>query len=66
MVFYTLLQKLPKNTQVAAGTFFIFALAAYPVISKEQKKGHDLFSQEKPAAVEKTETDREKLRRHLG
>ena len=37
------------------GTATLFAIAAYPVISKEQKKGHDLFSQEKPKAIEDKE-----------
>jgi len=67
MVFWTLLQKIPgQKLQVFVGTCTLFAVAAYPVISKEQKKGHDLFSQDKPQAVEKNESDRDKLRRHLG
>jgi len=56
-MFWTLLQKVPggKHAQVFVGTATLFAIAAYPVISKEQKKGHDLFSQEKPKAIEDKE-----------
>jgi len=49
-----LLQKIPggPNIQVFVGTSVLLGLCAVPVYAKpKQKRGHDLFSQEKPEAV---------------
>mmetsp|Transcript_22282 Transcript_22282/g.49691 ORF Transcript_22282/g.49691 Transcript_22282/m.49691 type:complete len:80 (+) Transcript_22282:76-315(+) len=48
-----LLDKVPggPNTKVFVGTAVLLGLCAIPVFSKNEKRGHDLFSQEKPEAV---------------
>ncbi len=63
----SLLKKIPgERAQVFVGTFFIFAIAASPLAYKElnknseQRKGHDLFSQEKPQAILDAEEERRK------
>jgi len=46
-------QKIPggPNAQVAVGSAVILGLCAVPVFGKDTKRGHDLFSQEKPQAI---------------
>ena len=47
-------QKIPggPNVQVFVGTAILVGVCAIPVFSKpNEKRGHDLFSQEKPEAV---------------
>ncbi len=39
------------NIKVFIGVTVMVGLCAVPVFSKNQKRGHDLFSQEKPEAV---------------
>lgn len=59
----SLLQKIPggQRVQVFVGTALILGISAIPVFSNpKQKKGHDLFSQEKPEAVEQLEDERRK------
>jgi len=48
-----LIQKIPgpQNFQVFVATSILLGLCAVPVYTKDQKRGHDLFSQEKPEAV---------------
>lgn len=49
-----LLQKIPggQNVQVLVGTSLLLGLCAIPVFANpKEKRGHDLFSQEKPEAV---------------
>ena len=50
---FNLIQKLPggHNTKVFIGTSTLLGLCAIPVFYKPAKRGHDLFSQEKPEAV---------------
>ena len=47
------MQKIPggPKTQVFVGTSALLFLCAIPVFAKDEKRGHDLFSQEKPEAV---------------
>ena len=49
-----LVKKVPggQNAQVFIGTVFALSLCAIPIVTKETRKGHDLFSQEKPEAIE--------------
>mmetsp|Transcript_4872 Transcript_4872/g.5649 ORF Transcript_4872/g.5649 Transcript_4872/m.5649 type:complete len:86 (-) Transcript_4872:145-402(-) len=57
----SLLQKIPggPRVQVFVGTAFILGLSAIPIwYNPKQKKGHDLFSQDKPEAFEKLEDQR--------
>jgi len=59
----SLLQKIPggSRVQVFVGTAVILGISAIPIFSNpKQKKGHDLFSQEKPEAVEQREDERRK------
>jgi hypothetical protein len=51
--FYSV-RKIPGGlrVQVFLGTSFILGLSAIPVFYKPSKRGHDLFSQEKPEEVE--------------
>lgn len=51
--FSTLIKKVPggKNVQVFVGTLFSLGVCAIPVIYKETRAGHDLFSQEKPEEI---------------
>jgi hypothetical protein len=53
MLIKQLLQKIPggQNVQVFVGTTLFLGICALPVFLKDQKRGHDLFSQEKPEAV---------------
>lgn len=62
MVFLSLLNKLPggRNVRVFAGTTLLLAVCAVPIVLKEEKKGHDLFSQEKPAEIEEHQNKKEK------
>lgn len=55
----SLIRKIPggQRVQVFVGTAFILGLSAVPVFYKPQKKGHDLFSQEKPQAVEERQEE---------
>lgn len=48
-----LLSKLPgtENVKVFLGASIIIGGSAVPVFTKEEKRGHDLFSQERPEAV---------------
>jgi hypothetical protein len=39
----------------------LFGLAAAPVVLKDEKKGHDYFSQAKPQVVEEAEEARAKV-----
>eukprot|EP00549_Striatella_unipunctata_P006910 CAMPEP_0118711650 /NCGR_PEP_ID=MMETSP0800-20121206/24239_1 /TAXON_ID=210618 ORGANISM="Striatella unipunctata, Strain CCMP2910" /NCGR_SAMPLE_ID=MMETSP0800 /ASSEMBLY_ACC=CAM_ASM_000638 /LENGTH=90 /DNA_ID=CAMNT_0006616335 /DNA_START=39 /DNA_END=311 /DNA_ORIENTATION=+ len=50
--FKTLVQKIPggQNVQVFTAVVGICGLCAVPVFTKNDKRGHDLFSQEKPEA----------------
>ena len=56
------LRKVPggQGAQVFVGTSILFALAAAPVFLKSEKKGHDYFSQSKPAEIEAAEEARSK------
>lgn len=47
------LKKIPGGPRVQAfvGTAAILGLCAIPVFAKDDRPGHDLFSQEKPEAV---------------
>ncbi|KAI9916143.1 hypothetical protein PsorP6_016955 [Peronosclerospora sorghi] len=49
----TFLEKLPlsQNGKVFVGTSLCLALCAYPVLRKQQKAGHDLFSSERPQDI---------------
>jgi len=51
--FFSLIKKVPggKNVQVFVGTSFLLGVCSIPVIYKETKAGHDLFSQEKPEQI---------------
>jgi hypothetical protein len=52
MVLGQLTQKLSQKSKVAIGTFTLLGLCGVPVFAKpNEKRGHDLFSQEKPEAV---------------
>mmetsp|Transcript_7338 Transcript_7338/g.13914 ORF Transcript_7338/g.13914 Transcript_7338/m.13914 type:complete len:85 (+) Transcript_7338:491-745(+) len=48
-----LIQKIPgsQNFQVFVATSALIGLCGLPVFLKEQKRGHDLFSQERPEAI---------------
>lgn len=48
-----LIQKIPgsQNFQVFVATSVLIGLCGLPVFFKQQKRGHDLFSQERPEAV---------------
>jgi hypothetical protein len=48
-----ILSKIPggQNVQVFVGTTVLVGLCGVPVFFKNEKRGHDLFSQEKPEAV---------------
>lgn len=48
-----LIQKIPgpQNFQVFIATSVLIGLCGIPVFTKDQKRGHDLFSQEKPEAL---------------
>lgn len=48
-----LIQKIPgsQNFQVFVATSVLLGLCGIPVVLKDQKRGHDLFSQERPEAV---------------
>jgi hypothetical protein len=50
-------QKIPggPKVQVFVGTSVLLTLCAIPVLAKDQKRGHDLFSQEKPEAVQESQ-----------
>jgi hypothetical protein len=50
-----------QGAQVFVGTFLLFGLAAAPVVLKDEKKGHDYFSQAKPQVVEEAEEARAKV-----
>ncbi|KAG7395440.1 hypothetical protein PHYBOEH_003731 [Phytophthora boehmeriae] len=62
---HTFLEKLPlsQGGKVFVGTSLCLAICAYPVIRKQQKAGHDLFSSERPQDIVDSETKarREKL-----
>jgi hypothetical protein len=55
VMFLSLAQKIPggPRVRVAIGTTLMLAACAYPVFgkAKETKRGHDLFSQERPEAI---------------
>ena len=46
-----LAQKLSQNQKVFLGTFTLLGLCGVPVFFKNEKRGHDLFSQERPEAI---------------
>lgn len=48
-----ILSKIPggQNVQVFVGTTVLAGLCGIPVFFKNEKRGHDLFSQERPEAV---------------
>ena len=50
---HCLVQKIPggPKAQVFVGTSVLLTICAIPVLTKDEKRGHDLFSQEKPEAV---------------
>jgi hypothetical protein len=62
---YTLVKKIPggPRMQVFAVTIGSLALCAVPVFWKQEKQGHDLFSQEKPEAVRANEEKLQKQHR---
>jgi hypothetical protein len=41
-----------EQGQVFVGTSIILIISAIPIFYNPQKRGHDLFSQEKPQAIE--------------
>lgn len=51
-MFQTILNLFPKNAQVFVGTTAILGIAAVPIYMKQEKKGHDYFSQERPEAID--------------
>lgn len=55
--FLLVVKKIPggPKAQVFAGTALILGVCAIPVFAKDQARGHDLFSQEKPEAVVQSE-----------
>jgi hypothetical protein len=57
-------EKIPGGlrVQVFVGVSFVLGLSAIPIWYKPQKAGHDLFSQEKPRAIEEQQ---EELKRHF-
>ncbi|CAH0480111.1 unnamed protein product [Peronospora belbahrii] len=61
----TLLEKLPlgQRGKVFVGTSICLAICAYPVLRKQQKAGHDLFSSERPQEImdQEIKARREKL-----
>ena len=67
MPLISLLKNIPGDrAKVVVGTFLLFAIAGSPLAYKEfnknseQRKGHDLFSQEKPQAILDSEDQRRK------
>ena len=40
-----------QNAQVAVGASVLLGICAIPVFMKNERRGHDLFSQEKPEAI---------------
>lgn len=48
-----LLYRIPggQNAQVFVGTSVLLGICAIPVFLRDEKRGHDLFSQEKPESV---------------
>lgn len=52
-------EKIPGGlrVQVFLGTSLILGLSAIPIWFKPQKAGHDLFSQEKPRAIEEQQEE---------
>lgn len=56
---YLIVRKIPggQKVQVFVGTMFILGLSAVPVLSKDERRGHNLFSQEKPEAVEERQQE---------
>jgi len=48
---FSLAQKLSQNQKVFLGTFTFLGLCGVPVFFKNEKRGHDLFSQERPEAI---------------
>ena len=44
-------QKLSQKQKVAIGSLTFLGLCGIPVFAKDEKRGHDLFSQERPEAV---------------
>uniref|UniRef100_M4C4E7 Uncharacterized protein n=1 Tax=Hyaloperonospora arabidopsidis (strain Emoy2) TaxID=559515 RepID=M4C4E7_HYAAE len=61
----TFLEKLPlsQGGKVFVGTSLCLAICAYPVIRKQRKTGHDLFSSERPQDIvdQEVKARREKL-----
>eukprot|EP00934_Nitzschia_sp_Nitz4_P001214 Nitzschia sp. Nitz4//scaffold96_size78090//21566//21970//NITZ4_005489-RA/size78090-augustus-gene-0.1-mRNA-1//1//CDS//3329560558//1214//frame0 len=56
--------KLNQQVWVFLGSTLIIGVCAYPVFSKDQRPGHDLFSSEKPEAIRVAqETKRDEYRR---
>ena len=57
MPFHSLLSRLPlsRGQKVFVGVSFISVLCALPVALRSDKKGEDLFSQQKPQWVEDKE-----------
>jgi hypothetical protein len=52
---YTILKRVPggHGVQVFTGVCLVIGIACAPVLYKKTQAGHDLFSSEKPAAVER-------------
>ncbi|CAI5715681.1 unnamed protein product [Hyaloperonospora brassicae] len=61
----TFLEKLPlsQSGKVFVGTSLCLAICAYPIVQKQRKAGHDLFSSEQPQAIvdQEVRARREKL-----
>mmetsp|Transcript_17042 Transcript_17042/g.24107 ORF Transcript_17042/g.24107 Transcript_17042/m.24107 type:complete len:80 (-) Transcript_17042:534-773(-) len=53
MVFQRLLNKVPggSKAKVFVGSAMMVGACAIPVFAKNEKRGHDLFSQERPEAI---------------
>lgn len=51
MVLRQITQKLTQKQKVAIGSLTFLGLCGVPVFAKDEKRGHDLFSQERPEAV---------------
>jgi len=45
------LQKVNRQVWIGLGSTLIIAGSAYPVFSKDERPGHELFSSEKPEAI---------------
>lgn len=60
--FYALIKKIPggQGAQVFAGTAILLGVCAVPIVRKETKKGHDLFSQEKPEEIQSHQEQQQK------